>query len=206
MLAIAWVLVTSTLGNAQANAVRDPQIFSPLLTGLQASLEAPRCGRRHCVYALWSFDFGFADSVVRIVNDMQVLALSCILAGFGLGVYLWTKVAPIDRTLCAHVSIGIITTAFALLQSLALVARPKPNTKLRWDAAHVATLLSFVVAAARGSIGQLQSSRATTVHVFEFTAQLCPAWQTIRDLVIKCLVSRACFEPHDVAVPVYPLL
>lgn len=99
--------------------------------------------------------------ILRSLVNMQVLALACILAGFGLGVYLWTKVAPIDRTLCAHVSIGIITTAFALLQGLALVARPKPDTKLRWDAAQMAPLLSSVLAAADGRIGHFPTSGAT---------------------------------------------
>ncbi|BDA43017.1 probable cytochrome b561 and DOMON domain-containing protein At3g61 at C-terminar half [Coccomyxa sp. Obi] len=98
----------------------------------------------------------------QIHRALGVLALSCILAGFGLGVYLWTKVAPIDRTLCAHVSIGIITTAFALLQAQALVACPKQDTKLRrlWNHYHhnvgrLAVLAAFANAIIGFHIGDL---------------------------------------------------
>ncbi|CAL8468982.1 g8523 [Coccomyxa elongata] len=98
----------------------------------------------------------------QIHRALGVLALFCILAGFGLGVYLWTKVAPINRTLCAHVSIGIITTAFALLQGLAVVARPKPESKLRllWNHYHhnvgrVAVLAAFANAILGLHIGDL---------------------------------------------------
>ena len=61
---------------------------------------------------------------------MQVVAVVCILVGFGLGVYLWTTL-PVDGILLAHVVIGVITTGLAILQALAIVARPQPDSKHR---------------------------------------------------------------------------
>jgi hypothetical protein len=61
---------------------------------------------------------------------MQIVSAACILAGFGLGVYLWVY-TPLDNTLLAHVVIGVITTAFVILQALAVVARPNPDSKYR---------------------------------------------------------------------------
>jgi hypothetical protein len=58
-------------------------------------------------------------------------ALLIALAGFALGVYLWTQQEPLDDLTLAHVSIGTIMVGFMLLQALAIVARPKPQSKYR---------------------------------------------------------------------------
>jgi hypothetical protein len=69
-------------------------------------------------------------SELTIPPAMQIVSAACILAGFGLGVYLWVY-TPLDNTLLAHVVIGVITTAFVILQALAVVARPNPDSKYR---------------------------------------------------------------------------
>ncbi|CAL8468983.1 g8524 [Coccomyxa elongata] len=87
----------------------------------------------------------------QIHRALGVIAFVCILAGFALGVYLWVTGGPdLPDILKAHVSIGVITTAFAILQALALVARPKPDAKYRglWNHYHhsvgrIVVLLAF---------------------------------------------------------------
>ena len=46
--------------------------FSTDFTGLQTRLEAPQCGCRHAVHALWPFGFGFANLVIIIVCQLQL--------------------------------------------------------------------------------------------------------------------------------------
>ena len=70
----------------------------------------------------------------QLFSVSQVIAFVCILAGFGLAVYLWVVIGTdMSSNLRAHVSIGVITTAFAILQALAVVARPKPDAKYRQE-------------------------------------------------------------------------
>lgn len=73
---------------------------------------------------------------------MQIVSAACILAGFGLGVYLWVY-TPLDNTLLAHVVIGVITTAFVILQALAVVARPNPDYKYRCSPLNLFVQLLF---------------------------------------------------------------
>lgn len=61
----------------------------------------------------------------------QAIAFILILAGFALGVYIWTQTPQLDDVLMAHVVLGVLTTGLAILQALAVVARPKPESKLR---------------------------------------------------------------------------
>ena len=70
------------------------------------------------------------------VPPLQVVASATIVAGFGLGLKMWVVLrSAIDGLLAAHMGIGIAVVALVILQALAVIARPKPGSRIRCCAA-----------------------------------------------------------------------
>lgn len=63
---------------------------------------------------------------------LQAVAFIIILAGVALGIYLAVMLRDVPRLLCAHIVIGAVVGALIVLQVSAIVARPKPDSKLRY--------------------------------------------------------------------------
>lgn len=62
---------------------------------------------------------------------MQAGAFLIILAGLALGIYLAKEIGEMSRLLYAHIVLGAIVGALVVLQVTAIVARPKPESKIR---------------------------------------------------------------------------
>lgn len=66
----------------------------------------------------------------------QILAAVIIIVGTALGIVAWQQSQPAPDLLLAHIVIGSLVFAFAMLQAgTALLARPRKDTKHRWDTA-----------------------------------------------------------------------
>lgn len=63
----------------------------------------------------------------------QVAGFLAVVPGAVLGIIVWRQLGDESSELTAHAAIGIIVLAFVVLQVLAAVWRPKPDTKLRYS-------------------------------------------------------------------------
>ncbi len=63
---------------------------------------------------------------------MQIAAAIIIIVGTALGIVAWQQSQPAPDLLLAHIVIGALIFAFAMIQAAsALVARPRKDTKCR---------------------------------------------------------------------------
>ena len=63
---------------------------------------------------------------------LQVIAAVIIIVGTALGIVAWQQSQPAPDLLLAHIVIGALVFAFAMIQAAsALVARPRKDTRYR---------------------------------------------------------------------------
>ena len=69
---------------------------------------------------------------------MQIIAALVTVVGTAVGIVAWQQSKPAPDLLHAHVVIGALIFALAMMQAgSALIARPRKDTKLRWDTVNV---------------------------------------------------------------------